>query len=250
MNMIALRRAPGSEAGGPAVVSLRDIEMTYGSGTAAVHAVSQISMDVRRGEVLFLTGPSGSGKTSLLQVIGLLLRPTAGTVTLSGTLLGELDQRQMSDLRRAHCGFIFQSYNLIPTLTALENVLVACELKRIRRGDALRQADTLLERVGLSARRNFYPATLSGGQKQRVAVARALIGDPLLVLADEPTAALDFEAGQQVTSLLCRLAHEDQRAVVMVTHDPRIADYADRIITLQDGRILNSAPQREARPCC
>jgi putative ABC transport system ATP-binding protein len=240
MNMFPALAAPPAAARDDAVVALSDVAMTYGSGTAAVRAISQISMRVHRGEVLFLMGPSGSGKTSLLLVLGLLLRPTVGDVTLRGELLGSLDERRMSALRRNNCGYVFQSYNLFPTLTVLENVLVACEVKSIGRAEAMRQAEALLDRVGLSSKRDSYPATLSGGQKQRVAVARALAGDPAIVLADEPTAALDSDTGQQVTALLCDLAHRDQRAVVMVTHDPRITSHADRIITLQDGQIVGA----------
>jgi putative ABC transport system ATP-binding protein len=240
MNMQPSPDSLRAELDGPSIVSLTDVEMTYGRGATAVRAVRQVSLDVRRGEVLFLTGPSGSGKTSLLQIIGLLISPTAGRISICGTELGKLSQRQMSDLRRAHCGFIFQSYNLFPTLTALENVLVACELKGVPRAEARDQAWGLLDRVGLGAKRDSYPATLSGGQKQRVAVARALAGNPPLILADEPTAALDQESGQQVTALLCGLAHEDHRALVIVTHDPRISGYADRIVTLQDGLILET----------
>jgi putative ABC transport system ATP-binding protein len=236
-----MRRSAQPAADEP-VVSLEDVGMVYGNGPAAVCAVSDVSMAVRRGEVVFLMGPSGSGKTTLLQIIGLLLPPNAGRVTLHGEVLGRLDQWQMSALRRRNCGFVFQSYNLLPMLTALENVLLAFELKGIGQADALRKAEVLLDRVGLSSKCDSYPATLSGGQKQRVAVARALAGDPLILLADEPTAALDSEAGQQVSGLLRDLAHQDDRAVVMVTHDPRITRYADRIITLQDGRIVGTRP--------
>jgi putative ABC transport system ATP-binding protein len=240
MNVFSFQPSPGPTEDDCSFVSLKEVEVTYGSGATAVRAVSQVNLDVRRGEILFLTGPSGSGKTSLLQVAGFLIQPTAGRVFLCGLLLNGLDQSQMSDLRRAHCGYVFQSYNLLPTLTAVENIRIACELKKVRRADAACWSESLLERVGLSAKRDSYPAMLSGGQKQRIAVARALAGNPPLILADEPTAALDFESGRQVTALLCSLAHDEQRAVVVVTHDPRISGYADRIITLQDGRILDT----------
>jgi putative ABC transport system ATP-binding protein len=239
-----MRRSAQAAADEP-IVSLDDVEMVYGSGPAAVCAVRDVSMAVHRAEVLFLMGPSGSGKSTLLQIIGLLLPPNAGRVTLHGDVLGRLDQWQMSALRRSNCGFVFQSYNLLPMLTALENVLLAFELKGVGHADALHKAKDLLDRVGLSSKRDSYPPALSGGQKQRVAVARALAGDPLILLADEPTAALDSNAGQQVSALLRDLAHQDDRAVVMVTHDPRITGYADRIITLQDGRIVGTRRCKE-----
>lgn len=226
-----------SHEGAEPIVVLRDVAMTYGTGTATVRAISQISLQIHCGEVLFLMGPSGSGKTSLLQIIGLLLRPTVGEVALRGEVLANLDEQHMSNLRRRNCGYVFQSYNLFPTLTALENVLVACEVKGIRRREAMGQAMSLLDRVGLCAKRDSYPATLSGGQKQRVAVARALAGDPPIILADEPTAALDSETGRQVAGLLSELARQDGRAVVTVTHDTRISVFADRIVTLHDGLI-------------
>jgi putative ABC transport system ATP-binding protein len=211
-----------ADKGAEPIVALRDVAMTYGTGTARVRAISQVSLQIHCGEVLFLMGPSGSGKTSLLQIIGLLLRPSAGEVALRGDVVGSLDEQQLSSLRRQNCGYVFQLYNLFPTLTALENVLVACEVKGMRRREALSQALSLLDRVGLWAKRDSYPATLSGGQKQRVAVARALAGDPPIILADEPTAALDSETGRQVATLLSELARQDGRAVVTVTHDTRI----------------------------
>jgi len=222
------------------IVALRDVAMSYGTGTATVRAIGQISLQVHCGEVLYLMGPSGSGKTSLLQIIGLLLRPTVGEVALHGEVLTDLDERHMSNLRRRHCGYVFQSYNLFPTLTALDNVLVACEVKGMRRSEAMGQAMLLLDRVGLSAKRDSYPAWLSGGQKQRVAVARALAGNPPIILADEPTAALDSETGRQVAKLLSELARQDGHAVVTVTHDTRMSVYADRIVTLQDGMITTN----------
>jgi putative ABC transport system ATP-binding protein len=220
------------------VVQLHDVGVVYGSGASAVRAIRRVSLEVRLGEVLLLTGPSGSGKTSLLQVIGLLLRPSSGQVTLRGEILLGLEHRQMSSLRRTHCGFVFQSYNLFPNLTAIENIRIAFELKGVPRDDAEAGSSKLIERVGLNSKRDAYPATLSGGQKQRIAVARALAGSPQLILADEPTAALDLEAGQLVMALLRSLADENNRAVVAVTHDARMTCYADRVLVLQDGQLV------------
>jgi putative ABC transport system ATP-binding protein len=221
------------------VVALEDVDVVYGQGAEAVHAIRHATLGVRPGELLVLMGPSGSGKTSLLQVIGLLLPPSSGRVMLHGKALMAFEQRRMSALRRAHCGFVFQTYNLLPNLTAIENIRIACELKGIPSDRAVSEAGELLARVGLPAKRNSYPAMLSGGQKQRVAVARALAGSPDVILADEPTAALDFEAGQRVMELLRSLADEDKRAVVLVTHDGRMTHYADRVLQLQDGRITH-----------
>jgi len=221
------------------IVKLADVDVVYGSGAEAVLAIRQITLEVRAGELLLLMGPSGSGKTSLLQVIGLLLPPSAGQLTLRGEALTAFDQRRMTCLRKSHCGFVFQSYNLLPNLTAIENVQLACELKGIPWDDGRSQASELIEKVGLGAKRDSYPGALSGGQKQRIAIARALAGAPDLVLADEPTAALDFQAGQHVMELLRRLANEDERAVVAVTHDRRATRFADRILVLQDGQIMH-----------
>jgi putative ABC transport system ATP-binding protein len=235
--MISIRDEPDIVTADVPLVALHEVAVTYGSGSTEVHAVKDVSLDVRRGEMLLLMGPSGSGKTSLLQVIGMLLKPSRGQVALYGQPIVDLDERRMTGLRAAHFGFVFQAYNLLPMLTAVENVMIAFEFKGQRRFTAHRQAMTLLSRVGLAARADHHPAALSGGERQRVAVARALAGNPPIILADEPTAALDTEAGKRITELLRSLA--DDRAVVIVTHDHRIADYADRILMLEDGRLAN-----------
>lgn len=235
-----LDMAARAEAGGCPAVALRDVAVTYGSGATAVRAVGGVSLEVRTGEVLLLMGPSGSGKTSLLQVMGLLLHPDAGEVVLRGEPTATFDQRRMSALRRAHCGFVFQSCNLLPTLTAIENVMLAFELKGIADGDTPAEALRLLDRVGLAAKRDSYPSMLSGGQKQRIAVARAQVGNPDIILADEPTAALDSETGIRVIELLRSLADREKRAVVIVTHDGRVTRHADNIVRLQDGRVVNA----------
>jgi putative ABC transport system ATP-binding protein len=225
----------------PPLISLTDVGVTYGSGATALRAVADISLGVRRGEVLMLTGPSGSGKTTLLQVIGLLLEPTDGAVALEGQVLIGIDERRRAVLRRDHCGFVFQGCYLFRDLTALENVMVGFDLKEIRGSEARARSEALLAKFHLAAKVESYPATLSGGQQQRVAIARAVAGDPALILADEPTAALDTNAGQSVVQILRGLAIEEERAVVVVTHDHRVLDQADRIIQLRDGR---SEPSR------
>lgn len=227
----------------PLPLQLRGIDHTYGRGETAVHALTQIDLDIRAGEVTLLIGPSGSGKTTLLQIMGCLLTPSSGELKLFGDRLGKLDGEQLSALRRQYFGFIFQHYNLFPTLCAWENVALALDVKHHRDGKRHRGADReralqLLERLGLGERAHAHPAELSGGQKQRVAIARALIGAPPILLADEPTAALDGKTGQHVAALLHTLAREDGCAVVVVTHDPRMEQYGDRIIHLEDGAIL------------
>ncbi len=220
-----------------ALVQLRDVGMTYGAGEAAVIALREVSLDIRRGEILMLMGPSGSGKTTLLQIAGALLAPSQGEVRLMGKPIHGLSQEKRGALRLAHFGFVFQSYNLFPTLTARQNVELALDLRGTGPADRIEAASAALARVGLADRADHYPAQLSGGQKQRVAIARALAGSPDVVFADEPTAALDSESGKRVVSLLHDLAKAQNRAVVVVTHDPRIVDAADRIVHIEDGRI-------------
>ncbi len=217
-------------------LALNDVALTYGRGAAAVQALRGIDIVFRSGELSLLLGPSGSGKTSLLQVAGCLLHPSRGQVTVLGRAVGDLDQEALAGVRRRHVGFIFQHYHLFPALRAWENVGVALHMKGTR-GEAIRtQALALLARVGLADRVEHLPTELSGGQKQRVAVARALAGEPEILLADEPTAALDGQTGHGVALLLRELATQG-RTVVVVTHDPRMLDVGHRILTLEDGRI-------------
>lgn len=220
------------------ILTATDIAMRFGEGPNAVHALRGVSLELRRGEVLMLMGPSGSGKTTLLQVIGALLRPTSGRITLDGANITNLAEDARNRVRLENFGFVFQSYNLFPTLRAWENAAIALDLKGVRGDPAEQRARHLLTQVGLSDRAEHYPGKLSGGQKQRVAIARALAADPPIVLADEPTAALDSESGTKVIALLRRLADHDGRAVVIVTHDNRITQFADRIIHLEDGHIV------------
>lgn len=215
------------------VLIAEQVCVTYGEGEAAVHALEGVDLRVDAGEMLALMGPSGSGKTTLLMVLGGLLRPSSGGVWVDGQDLGPMTERQRARLRLTRMGFVFQSYNLFPALNALENVRLALELKC----RSLDEAEALLRQVGLGARLGGFPAQLSGGEKQRVAIARALAGGPGLVLADEPTAALDSAHGQAVVQLLREIAHDQGRAVVVVTHDPRVSRLADRVVTLADGRV-------------
>ena len=208
--------------------------VTYGSGPTSVHAVNGVDLALAPGEILALMGPSGSGKTTLLMVLGGLLHPSAGRVRVAGQEILGLSKEKLAQLRLARLGFIFQGYNLFPALTALENVQLALELKARDLGEG----PQLLERVGLGNRLGHYPRQLSGGEKQRVAIARALAGEPAILLADEPTAALDSANGRAVVRLLGDLAHDQGQAAVIVTHDARIGELSDRIVRLEDGRIV------------
>lgn len=218
----------------PAVaLSMEKVTVVYGQGPTAVRALSGIDLEIKLDEMVALVGPSGSGKTTLLMALGGLLRPSEGDVRVLGRSLGLLSRRDRAALRLAHMGFVFQGYNLFSALTALENVQLALELK----GQPLHSAAGLLAAVNLDSRSGGFPSELSGGEKQRVAIARALCGDPRILLADEPTAALDTETGLGIVALLRDIAHQQQRAVVIVTHDPRVSEIADRVVMIEDGRI-------------
>jgi putative ABC transport system ATP-binding protein len=223
----------------PAAIQVRGVSKTYAEGSVRVSALDAIDLDVQSGEVLLLMGPSGSGKTTLLSVMGCILRPTSGSVKIAGLETASMNQQQLSRVRLKHIGFVFQAFNLFPTLTVLENVEVALDLKGIRGTSARKQAQDLLAEVGLTEKFDTFPADLSGGQKQRVALARALAGDPEVLLADEPTAALDSHTGRTVMQLMSELAHQRGRGVVIVTHDNRILDMGDRIVRIEDGRIAS-----------
>ena len=223
-----------------AVLQLDEVGVTYGRGATAFAALQDISLAIEPGEMTLLLGPSGSGKTSLLQVMGCLLRPSRGRVRLFGeTLAADLGVEAMAALRLAHIGFVFQHYNLFPTLKAWENVAIALDIQARPRATQRDQAMRLLDRLGLADRAEHYPSELSGGQKQRVAIARALAGGPRILLADEPTAALDGKTGQGVAGALHALAHDEGVAVVVVSHDPRVEPFGDRVLHLEDGRLVD-----------
>jgi len=219
---------------GPVVV--KDVSKTYRLGKLAVTAVSHVSLTVAAGEFLAIAGPSGSGKTTLLNLIGCLDTPTAGEVEIDGERVSALSPGGRADLRARKLGFIFQTFNLIPVLTAHENVEYALLIRR-RGGDTATRVRAALEQVGLRDRAEHRPPELSGGQQQRVAIARALVGDPALVLADEPTANLDSHTGQEIVELMRRLNHERGTTFVFSTHDPRIMKAADRMLEISDGRL-------------
>lgn len=214
------------------------VTKTFGSGALAFTAVRDASFRVQRGEIVMLVGPSGSGKTTLLSMIGCVLRPTAGQVSLFGTDTAARSESELPTIRRALIGFVFQGHNLISSLSVRENVQLVLETRGVIRREARRESEAVLARVGLSDKLDAYPTQLSGGQRQRVAIARAVAGDPPLLLADEPTAALDAQAGLAVTELLAELARERGSTVVVVTHDSRIFGFGDRIVSIADGRIV------------
>jgi putative ABC transport system ATP-binding protein len=217
---------------------LKDISVTYGSKAATVHAVKGVSLGVRRGELLLLMGPSGSGKSTLLQVLGCIRSATAGSVLIDGQPIDGLTANALSRLRCERIGFVFQHYNLLPSLRAWENVALALELRGEAGSEMEDASRAILRRLGLEHRADAYPQELSGGEKQRVAIARAVVGGPDIILADEPTAALDSASGSEVAKLLANIAHEDGCSVVVVTHDARISGIADRLAYLDDGAIL------------
>jgi putative ABC transport system ATP-binding protein len=222
-------------------IEVRALTRQYGTGENAFLALRGIDLDVPRGQVLFVTGPSGSGKTTLLSILGCVLRPTGGAARVLGHDVGALSERSLSRLRLTEIGFVFQGHNLIASLDALGNVRLPLMLQGRSPGEAERAARAELEAVGLGSKSARLPRDLSGGQRQRVAIARATAPRPPLLLADEPTASLDATSGREVMELLTRLARERGTTVVVVTHDNRIFSYADRIVSIEDGRLLEAA---------
>jgi putative ABC transport system ATP-binding protein len=213
------------------------VSKRYGSGGTEVVAVQDVSLSVEPEEIVLIMGPSGSGKTTLLSMLGALLRPTSGEIRLNGDVISNLKENRLPHIRLHKFGFIFQDFNLLSALTALENVSIVAELAGVRGKEARRKAAVLLTDLGLGERLNFLPEKLSGGEKQRVAIARALINDPALILADEPTANLDSKIGHEIMRLMRMIAKEQGRSVVIVSHDQRIKDIADRVLWLEDGQF-------------
>lgn len=220
-------------------VETQGLTKIYGKGNTEVVAMREVTFSVRRGEVVALLGPSGAGKSTFLTAVGLINPPTSGKVTINGrpVLDGPTALTDLTAFRRSHIGYIFQKSNLIPFLTALENVQVAMELNGWTRRKARKRGLELLDYLGVADRSRYFPSMLSGGQQQRVAVARALANQPSLMLADEPTAALDSKRGRQVMELFAKVAHEQKGAVIVVTHDHRALDVFDLIYEMEDGVI-------------
>ncbi len=226
------------------VYDLKNVRKVYGKGKSRVEALRGINLQVMKGEFVSIMGPSGSGKTTLLSIMGLLTKPTSGTVMILGKDATKLRDREATLLRRKTIGFVFQTFNLVPWLTALENIELALAIGNYR-GNKKKKALELLEIVGLRKRAYHKPLQLSGGEQQRVAIARALANDPQIILADEPTGNLDSASGLQVVQMLSSLTEED-RTVVMVTHDREMAEKADRIVRIKDGKIEGEVILSEA----
>jgi putative ABC transport system ATP-binding protein len=221
------------------LIQTQSLTKIYGQGDTAVTALADLNVNINAGEFVAVMGPSGCGKSTLLHLIGGLDHPTSGRVMIDGHDLTDLNDARLTELRRRKMGFVFQFFNLIPVLTAVENAALPLTLDGVKPAEAKAKATAWLKKVGLSNRLTNRPDQLSGGQQQRVAMARALVAEPALVLADEPTGNLDSRASEEIATLLRQVADEWGRAVLMVTHDPRIAAYADRIIFLKDGTIVD-----------
>ena len=219
------------------ILETQSVSKTYGEGTNRVVALDQASLTLYPGQILLIMGPSGSGKTTLLSVMGCILRPSSGRVIVDGKVASDLGEDALPDIRRHYFGFVFQAFNLFGSLTALENVEMVLRMKGVEKETIAPISMALLQHVGLSHRAHAYPRDMSGGEKQRTAVARALAGDPAIVLADEPTANLDSKTGHEVLALLRKLAEETNKAVAIVSHDLKAKEVADRVIIMEDGRL-------------
>ena len=220
------------------VIEAERVTKIYKEGRFEVPAVQDVTLAAEPGEVLAILGPSGSGKTTLLSMLGCMLRPTSGSIRIHGEQVSDLDEGRLPAVRRRYVGFIFQSFNLFSALSAAENVEVVLQLKGHERRARRAETSRLLEAVGLSDRAHFLPRDLSGGQRQRVSIARALAGDPLLILADEPTANLDWKSGEQVIQMLHGITRSEGRTVIIVTHDHRVMPYIDRSVRIEDGKLV------------
>ena len=228
------------------VLQADDITKVYRMGAVEVHALRGVSFAVARGELVAIMGPSGSGKSTLMNILGCLDRPTSGEYILDGQAVASLSDDQLAAIRNRKVGFVFQSFNLLPRMTALENVALPLRYAGVVRG-ARERAQAALEAVGLGERLHHKPNELSGGQQQRVAIARALVNNPAIILADEPTGNLDTKSGREIMALLTGLNRDQGATVILVTHDPEIAAYAERVIHIRDGRIERVTTGKEVR---
>ena len=226
------------------VIQASNLVMRLGKGAGQVQALRGVDLTLNAGELTLLMGPSGSGKTTLLSILGCILTPTEGDVRVCGTTTNGASAGDLARLRRDHIGFIFQSYHLFPTLNALDNVRLALDVRGVRGASAIFEAEGMLATVGLERKWDARPSELSGGEQQRVAIARAIVGNPPAVLADEPTGALDGENGRAVMTILANIAKDRSHSVLVVTHDPRVIPFADRIIRIEDGLILGEERRR------
>jgi putative ABC transport system ATP-binding protein len=228
------------------IVETNNLTRIFGSGETEVVALDDVSLHVDTGEFVAVMGPSGCGKSTLLHMIGGLDLPTEGVVKIEGQDLSKLSDDDLTDLRREHIGFIFQFFNLLPTLSALDNTALPLVLGGMKPGEAQEKAAEWLQKLEVADRSTHRPEELSGGQRQRVAIARSLVTDPTLILADEPTGNLDSKAAQEFATLLREIVDRWERSILLVTHDPRISSFADRIIHMEDGRITKQTENKEA----
>jgi len=219
------------------VLEASDVTKVFDEGKQSVSVLRGVSLALEPGEVVALEGPSGSGKTTFLSILGCILTPTSGRVVVEGKIVDPKKPGKLPEIRKRSIGFVFQQFNLFPALTALENVEYALNIKGVKSPLATQKAAEILERVGLAERMRFLPRDLSGGQKQRVAIARALAAEPAILLADEPTANLDTQVGAQILELFRTLARADGRALLIVTHDPKVRAVSDRVVQIRDGKI-------------
>ncbi len=231
------------------VINVKNLTKAFGSGRTTVKAVDDVSLNVAAGDIILVMGPSGSGKTTLISMIGTLMKPTSGQVLIDGKEVSHLDNSDISDLRLKYFGFMFQSFNLLSALTALQNVALPLRTAGASKKQANSKAAELLEKLHLGKRLANLPRNLSGGEKQRVAIARALANNPKLILADEPTANLDSKTGLEVMKLLCTIACAEGKAVIIVSHDPRLRDAAKRVITIEDGRLTGEENGNHDKTC-
>ncbi|MCL5411044.1 MAG: ABC transporter ATP-binding protein [Patescibacteria group bacterium] len=232
-----------------AILDIKNISKIYGSGHTEVKAIDNVSLQVNESEIVLIMGPSGSGKTTFLTMAGALLKPTSGSIFLNGQEITKLSEKELPKIRLQELGFVFQSFNLLASLTALENVAVPLIVAGVKKKEAFLKAKEALEKLGLGNRLSNLPRDLSGGEKQRVSIARALVNNPKLILADEPSANLDSKIGHEVMKQLCSVACEQKKAIVIVSHDDRIKDVAHRIINIEDGKIVKEEKGNHGQSC-
>ncbi len=228
------------------IIKARHLCKTFGTGVSKVQAVNDVSLEISRGEMVLIMGPSGSGKTTLMSMLGALSAPTSGEIAIDGIDIGTMTDSELAALRAQKIGFVFQTFNLLEALTVEENILMPARLTAQGLRGAKPHLEQLLQRLDLTARRKALPNTLSGGEKQRAAIARALINKPPIILADEPTGNLDSHKGQEVMMILHDIARDDHCAVLMVTHDPRVEEIADRVMWLEDGALRDRKSEQHA----
>lgn len=218
-------------------LTMKNISKSYQDGDQVVEVLKNVSLEVAQGEFVAIVGPSGAGKSTFLSIAGALLSPTAGEITIGGTELSKLSNKALTEIRLEKVGFIFQGANLIPYLNVRDQLLLIAELAGHRGSQAKQKADTLLSELGLTARQHNYPESLSGGEKQRVAIARSLMNNPDVILADEPTASLDASRGHKVVQMIAQEVKRNNKAAIMVTHDERVLDLVDRVVRIEDGHL-------------